>query len=147
LNNDKCFNSHSHPFAGSVDVYFYKVLAGIGLDAAQPGFKKIILKPVMSGDLPYASASVETIRGKVFSSWERSRERLRYEVEIPGNTTAQLFLPKNGWKKVQIREDGKLCWIGDASAELEGMRYSHEEEKYVVYEIVSGSYQFEIRPL
>ena len=51
------------------------------------------------------------------------------------------------WKKVQIREDGKLCWIGDASAELEGMRYSHEEEKYVVYEIVSGSYQFEIRPL
>lgn len=147
LNNDKCFNSHSHPFAGSVDVYFYKVLAGIGLDTARPGFQKIVLKPVMSGDLPYASASVETIRGKVVSSWERTGERLRYEVEIPGNTTAQLFLPKNGWKKVQIREGGNLCWNGDASVELEGMRYSHEEEKYVVYQIVSGSYQLEIRPL
>ncbi len=147
LNNDQCFNSHSHPFAGSVDVYFYKVLAGIGLDPGQPGFKHIILKPVMSGDLPYASASVETIRGKVVSGWTRSEERLCYEAEIPGNTTARLFLPKNGWKQVEIRENGKLCWNKEKPVEVEGMHFLHEEEKYIVYEIVSGRYQFEIRPL
>lgn len=147
LNNDKCFNSHSHPFAGSVDVYFYKILAGLGLDEEVSGFKKIILKPIMSGDLPYASASVNTIRGKVVSAWERNDEELRYKVEVPGNTTAELYIPKNAWDKIEITEGTKSCWNGENAVDVEGMTYLREEEKYVVYQIEAGSYEFKVAPV
>lgn len=148
LNNDKCFNSHSHPFAGSVDVYFYKILAGIRMDEKCTGFKKIVLKPVLSGDLPYASASVDTVRGKIISAWKRTVGNLAYVVEIPGNTSAVLYIPKNGWNYVAISESGKLCWDGKKEEQVaEGMTYLHEEEKYVVFQIEAGRYEIQVKPL
>lgn len=147
LNNDKCFNSHSHPFAGSVDVYFYKILAGIGMDEESSGFKKIVLKPVMSGDLPYASASVRSVRGKIISSWKRTDESLEYKAEIPGNTTALIYVPKNAWEKVEISESGAVCWDGEKGGNADGLKYLREEEKYIVYQAESGCYEFAVRPL
>lgn len=147
LDNDKCFNSHSHPFAGSIDVYFYKVLAGISMDNNASGFDRIILKPVMSGDLPYASASVNTIRGNIESSWKRNEAELEYNVEIPGNTSAVIYIPKNGWNRVKICESGKSCWTGEETKEIEGIKFMEEEEKYFVYQIESGKYQFLVTPI
>lgn len=146
LNNDKCFNSHSHPFAGSVDVYFYKILAGIGMDEGSCGFKKIILKPVMSGDLPYASASVRSIRGKIVSAWERDEKTLRYHVEIPGNTSAIIYIPKNSWDKIKVEESGNIVWDGEKDREENMISYLREEEKYIVYQLESGKYDFVVRP-
>lgn len=146
LNNDKCFNSHSHPFAGSVDVYFYKVLAGIGLDEESGGFHRIVLKPVMSGDLPYAQASVKTVRGRIVSKWQRDDKKLTYEVEIPGNTTAAVYVPKNAWGKIGITESGKTCWDGQKAIQTEGLEFVEEQDKFVVYRAVSGEYSFEVVP-
>jgi len=142
LSNDKCFNSHSHPFAGSVDVYFYKVLAGIGLDENAPGFKNILLKPVMSGNLRYASASVETVRGKVVSSWKRTEDKLFYHIELPGNTTATVSIPKNGWNSVSISESGDILWDGRAVSGIDGLAFVKEDEKYIAFTAAAGSYDF-----
>lgn len=145
LSNDKCFNSHSHPFAGSVDVYFYKILAGIGIDENDPGYRKIIFKPVMSGDLRYASASVNTIRGKVVSNWKRDKERLQYHIEIPGSTDAVVYIPKNHWAKVTVSESGAVCWKEGRAKACEGVSFLREEEKYVVFAVQSGSYDFMVK--
>lgn len=147
LNNDKCFNSHSHPFAGSVDVYFYKILAGISMEENTSGFDNILLKPMMSGNLPYASASVNTIRGNITSSWRRNKTELEYNVEIPGNTSAIIYIPKNGWDRVKIEESGTECWNGEKIKEIEGIKFMTEEEKYFVYRIEAGEYQFLVTPL
>jgi alpha-L-rhamnosidase len=144
LNNDKCFNSHSHPFAGSVDVYFYKVLAGIGLDEEAPGFKNILFRPVLSGDLPYASASVETVRGRVVSNWRRTKEELIYHIELPGNTTATVSIPKNGWDTVAVREGDAVLWDGKSAARADGLAFVREEEKYVVFAAAAGTYDFRV---
>jgi alpha-L-rhamnosidase len=142
LSNDKCFNSHSHPFAGSVDVYFYKVLAGIGLDENAPGFKNILFKPVMSGNLRYASASVETVRGKVVSNWKRTENKLFYHIELPGNTTATVSIPKNGWNSVSISESGDILWDGRAVSGVDGLTFVKEDEKYIAFTAAAGSYDF-----
>ena len=147
LNNDKCFNSHSHPFAGSVDVYFYKILAGIAMKKDSSGFKNIVLKPVMSGDLPYASASIRSVRGMIVSSWKRNENELKYSVEIPGNTSAEIYIPKNSWNKIEITESGNICWNGENGREVDEISYLREEDKYVVYHISSGRYDFTVRPL
>lgn len=146
LDSDKVFNSHSHPFAGSVDVYFYKTLAGIGLDERSPGFANISLKPVLSGDLPYASAYVDTIRGRVASSWSRCRDSLDYAVEVPGNTTADVAIPKNKWQKVQITEQDSLLWDGEKSRSIEGLSFAGEDEKYVYFRAGAGKYAFRVVP-
>lgn len=145
LSNDKCFNSHSHPFAGSVDVYFYKILAGIGIDETKPGYRNIIFKPVMSGNLPYASGSVNTIRGRVVSNWKRDEESLQYRIEVPGSTSAVVYIPKNNWDKVTINESGSDCWKQGKSRECEGLSFLREEEKYVVFEVQSGAYDFLVK--
>lgn len=147
LSNDKCFNSHSHPFAGSVDVYFYKTLAGIGLDDKAPGFKNILFKPVMSGELHYASASLETVRGKAVSDWKRTGDKLHYHIELPGNTTATVSIPKNGWKTVSIRENGDILWDGRAVSGVKGLTFVEEDEKYITFTAVAGSYDFCVSPV
>ena len=146
LNNDKCFNSHSHPFAGSVDVYFYKILAGIGMEEGTSGFKNIVLKPVMSGNLPYASASVKSVRGRIVSAWERNEKELRYSVEIPGNTSAVIYIPKNSWDKAEVKENGNIIWDGEKDQQVHMISYLREEEKYIVYQLESGKYDFVVRP-
>ena len=73
------------------------------------GFKNIVLKPVMSGDLPYASASIRSVRGMIVSSWKRNENELKYSVEIPGNTSAEIYIPKNSWNKIEITESGNIC--------------------------------------
>lgn len=145
LSNDKCFNSHSHPFAGSVDVYFYKMLAGIGIDEQALGYKNIIFKPVLSGNLPYASASIESIRGKVVSNWKRNKENLEYHIEVPGNTTATVYIPKNRWDKVSVEESGVICFQNGTGSVCQGLYFLREEEKYVVFEVQSGSYDFIVK--
>ena len=147
LDSNKVFNSHSHPFAGSVDVYFYKTLAGIGLDGSHPGFANIILKPVMSGDLPYASAYVDTIRGRVSSSWSRGRDSLDFAIEVPGNTTADVGIPKNKWQKVRITEQEALAWDGEKSGSVEGLTFAGEDEKYVYFRAEAGRYAFRVVPV
>ncbi len=82
------------------------------MDEDRSGFRNIVLKPVMSGDLPYASASVRSIRGNVSSAWERTDQELRYAVEIPGNTLASLYIPKNAWNEVEVTEGENVCWDG-----------------------------------
>ncbi|RYE66013.1 MAG: alpha-rhamnosidase, partial [Oxalobacteraceae bacterium] len=48
-------NSRNHVMFGDVSAWFYKYLAGI--NAAAPGFKQIVIKPHVLGDLTYARAS------------------------------------------------------------------------------------------
>ena len=144
LDSDKVFNSHSHPFAGSIDVYFYKTLAGIGLEGDHPAFT---LKPVMSGDLPYASAYVDTIRGRISSSWSRSENSLDYAIEVPGNTAADLAIPKNKWQKVRITEGDSLLWDGTAADSVEGLKFVSEDDKYVYFRTEAGKYSFRVVPV
>jgi len=146
LNNDKVFNSHSHPFTGSVDVYFYKYLAGIGIDENLPGFKNIILKPVLSGDLGYASASVDSVRGRIVSNWSRSEKELVYKIEIPGNTTADVFIPKNGWESVVVTESGDLLQDGMITKNRSELSFVNHTEKYLQFKAVSGNYTFQVKP-
>lgn len=144
LSNDKCFNSHSHPFAGSVDVYFYKTLAGIGIDEEKPGFRNVVLKPVVSGDLPYASAYVDTVRGRVVSDWRRDGSTLRYAVSVPGNSTADIYIPKNNWQRVVVTEGETPLWDGEKALAAEGLRFVAEEEKHIHFRAVSGEYAFTV---
>ena len=76
-----------------LDFWFYRDLAGIGYDPEQPGFKHIILRPQPVGDLAFVKASCKTIRGTIASHWKIENGAFHWDIAIPANTTATVYLP------------------------------------------------------
>jgi alpha-L-rhamnosidase len=130
---------------GSIDAWFYKVLAGINIDPAGPDFRKIIIKPYIVGDLNYVSASFKTIRGMISSSWKKSDHLLIVNVSLPVNTQARVSVPKMNLGDVTIKESGKTVWENGSYIEgVAGITGASENDEYVTFNVGSGSYSFEL---
>lgn len=123
--------SQNHPMFGSISEWFYRSLLGINPD--EPGFKKIIIKPQPAGDLTFAKGSYLSVQGLIGVEWKISDEKLTLSVEVPVNTTAQIFIPSSSGK---VTESGKEI----NNDEIPNQK---EENGYVSLSIGSGKYQFE----
>lgn len=99
--------SHNHPMQAGYDSWFYSGIAGINPDPTQPGFKRIIFKPYLTGYLKHTSATYESVFGEIKSEWETSGESFSWKITIPENSTGEIWAPTDG-KKVQITVNGEL---------------------------------------
>ncbi len=84
--------SMNHIMFGEIGAWLYKALGGIKPDPAAPGFTNILLQPHFVEGLDSVNVVYNSVKGKIVSSWKKSATRTRYEVSIPGNTTATLTL-------------------------------------------------------
>ncbi len=138
-------NSHNHIMFGSVDAWFYKVLAGINVDSTATGFERIIIKPYVLGDLSHVSASINTIRGLVASSWRREDDSLVLEVTIPVNSRGEVSVPDLGLSNPIIKESGNVVWKdGTYVGDITGIVSGKKEDGRVTFEVGSGTYSFQI---
>ena len=71
--------------------WLYRVVAGI--DAASPGYKKIIIRPLPGGGLTWVNASYRCPYGKIVSAWKVENGKVKMQVEIPQGTTATVYVP------------------------------------------------------
>jgi len=94
---DPGMNSFNHYAYGAIGAWLYQVVAGIDIDPLRPGYQHVILRPhpQANGPLTFAKASIETIRGKIESGWklEKDGKTLKYDVVLPPNVTATVYLP------------------------------------------------------
>jgi alpha-L-rhamnosidase len=135
--------SHNHPFLGSISEWFYEVLAGIDVDPAGPGYKKIIIKPHVVGDLTWVQGSVDTIRGEVVSDWTHGGNSLTFNVTLPGNSTAKVHVPKMGLSNITVTEGGNTIWQSGAYVPgVTGITAGTENNDYVIFDVGSGLYNF-----
>jgi alpha-L-rhamnosidase len=145
LRQGPSMNSHNHPMFGSVGAWLYKALAGITVDPTAVAFEKIRIEPQMVRDLFYASGSIDTLRGRVLSSWSRTEKSVCMEVAIPVGSEAEVILPKFNLKSVVVKESGKTLW---AQKKLEpgipGIMNVTESAQAVILKIGSGRYSFEL---
>ncbi|HEY6082043.1 MAG TPA: alpha-L-rhamnosidase C-terminal domain-containing protein, partial [Chitinophagaceae bacterium] len=125
--------SQNHPMFGSVNEWFYRSL--LGINAGAPGFEKIIIKPQPADGLVYAKGSYLSVRGPIVSNWRINGQRFRLEVEIPANTTAEIWVP--------ISKDGHITESGRPIAQVSGLKLLKTENNYAVVETGSGKYYFE----
>ena len=86
-------DSYNHVMFGDISAWMFSALAGIRPDPAAPGFKHIVIKPEIVGDLTWVKAHHDTPYGRVTSSWHRDGKNLTLDVIIPPNTTSTIFLP------------------------------------------------------
>ncbi|MGH7866234.1 MAG: alpha-L-rhamnosidase C-terminal domain-containing protein, partial [Candidatus Dormibacteraceae bacterium] len=104
-------NSQDHAMFGSVGAWFYQGLAGINIGKAGAGFRHILIDPQIVEDLHWASASVETIRGKVSSSWTHAPGTITLDVNIPAGSDAQIVIPQEEeMTEVTVREGDHTVW-------------------------------------
>ena len=128
--------SRMHIMFGDVSAWFYRSLAGIQPDAARPGFKHIVIAPNPVGDLTWAKAEYDSVRGRIVSSWKIEEGRLKLDVTIPANAAATLLLP--GGDAAKVRE-------GDGPADkADGVEFVRSEGGRLVYELGSGTYAFSV---
>ena len=93
---DNGMNSFNHYSYGAIGDWLYREAAG--LKEASPGFKTICIKPHPGGDFTFMRAQQQTPYGKAVSHWKREGNTFTLEVEIPFNTTAEVYVPaKDGY--------------------------------------------------
>ncbi|MBA7647092.1 Alpha-L-rhamnosidase [subsurface metagenome] len=136
-------NSHNHIMFGSVDTWFYKVLAGINQDPSAAGFKRVIIKPHIVGDLEHVSASVNTVLGLVSSSWMRGQNSLLLEVTLPVNSEGKVSVPVLGLKNPVVKEGRQVVWKdGSYIQSVTGITTGKRGNGYITFDVGSGAYSF-----
>ncbi len=124
-------SSHNHFMLGQITEWFYHDLAGIQPDPAAPGFKKIIIRPAIVGDLTWVRASYRSLYGPIVSHWRRDGHTLSLSVTLPPNTTATVVVPAAPGATVTERlHTGKP---------LKPLR---RDTQGVAFQIPSGHYEF-----
>jgi alpha-L-rhamnosidase len=84
---------------GSLNHYAFGAVCGfiwrriIGIDALEPGFRKIAIRPLVDPRLPGVAGDYESVVGRISSAWKRTAGGVRYDISIPPNTTARVELP------------------------------------------------------
>lgn len=128
--------SHSHPMFGSVSQWFMNWLGGIQPAPDAVGFDHVVIRPQFVDDIDWVKSSYDSVRGKIVSSWLREKGRLRLEVELPVNVSAELWLP--------VEEQGDITENGGKVSESAGVKFIRSESGSSIFSIGSGRYVFEI---
>jgi alpha-L-rhamnosidase len=130
-------NSFNHYSYGAIGDWMYRVVAGVDTYTDQPGYKHIKIMPHIGGDLSYAKAGLKTYYGNVSSSWKVDGNKIIFDVEIPCNTTATIYIPANAIEI--IKENGQQI-NSEKNILIKG-----KEGEYIIAEVGSGNYHFEIK--
>lgn len=131
---DPGMNSFNHYSLGSVGEWMYDRIAGIDLDPEVPGYEKFVIRPTLGGGLTWAKGSLDSIHGRIESSWKQDRSHLSLQVQIPANTTATIYIPTAD--PAQVKEGHRLASL---SSDLTFVR---NEPGYAVFLAKSGRYHF-----
>ena len=131
--------SQNHCMLGHLMEWFYTGLGGIKFDRKSSGFKKIVIRPQFPEQIQWVKVEFESPYGKIKSSWEKSDDRLRLNIEIPANTSAHVFIPAS--KPGMVTESGKSI---NQTPEIEFVKY---KDGYAIYSCGSGTYNFSTNPI
>jgi Glycogen debranching enzyme len=129
-------NSYNHYAYGSIGEWLYRVVAGLDLDEAQPGYKHIVFRPRTDSGLHFAKASYKSAYGLIRSEWSIGEEgATTYEFEVPPNTTAEV--------RLQGAYPAGLSINGAAINQAQGILASQEQEGKLVLTLGSGTYRIQ----
>ena len=129
--------SLNHLMLGHLMEWFYQGLGGIRQADNSVAYKSIVIQPEIVNDLTFANVSFNSPYGAIVSNWKKTENSFMLYVEVPVNTTAKVVLPLEG--DVQARA------LQSSGKDIELIRPLEKVNGKSVFEIQSGSYEFEIK--
>jgi alpha-L-rhamnosidase len=116
------------PYIGG---WFYRGLAGIRWDPENPGFNNVILRPEPVKSVDWVKCSFNSPYGRIVSNWKLEDGLFTWDVTIPANTTATVYIPGK-----DITEGGS------PAAKAQGVTLFGTDKNKAVFKIASGNYRF-----
>jgi alpha-L-rhamnosidase len=135
---DPAMNSRNHVMlVGDLGIWLNEELAGIKPDPEKPGFKHIVMRPQVVGDLTHIDATHESMYGPIASQWKLVDRDFQWTVVVPANTTATLYVPSAAPDRV---------FEGSTPAEkAAGMQLVGQQGDRTVFRVGSGEYHFVVK--
>jgi alpha-L-rhamnosidase len=125
--------SLNHFSPGSVVDFLHRKVAGI--EALEPGYRRISIHPLPGGGLTSARAMYKSVYGLIGSEWIKKNGRMSVYVTVPANTQAIVTLP--GANASQVTESGVSL------SHMKGMTQPSQVGTDTQITIGSGVYHFE----
>jgi alpha-L-rhamnosidase len=128
--------SQNHFMLGHLEEWLYSGLAGLNytFDPVAEAYQ-FTIKPYYENTLQWVKTKQELYTGKVYTHWKLDNNRLSLEVQIPANSSGEVFIPAASFEV--MKENGVPI------VEAEGVVFERFENGYAVIQIVSGHYHFE----
>ena len=130
---DAGMNSFNHFAKGAIGEWLFETVAGIKPSPGS-GYRSVIIKPIPGGGMDHARAIINSMYGRIESSWEFDGSRFILDIEVPSNTTATLYLP--GAILENVREGGS------DPASSPGISSLSQQDENVLVQLGSGKYTF-----
>ena len=86
-------NSFNHYAYGVVCEWMWETMAGIAADVEQPGFKRIIMKPIPDKRLGFVDAEYKSAAGIIKSNWKYDGDKWIWKFTVPEGAVAEVTLP------------------------------------------------------
>jgi len=132
---DPSMNSGNHVMLlGDLIIWMHEYIAGIRPSA--PGFKTIMMKPLIGQGITHASATHNSPYGKITSKWQMNgKNNFTWNIHIPVNTSATVYIPANN--ESQVMESHQKA------SGAEGISFLDYEDGFAKFRVLSGDYHFE----
>lgn len=128
---DPAMNSCNHVMLlGDFVTWLYSDLAGI--QPEKPGYKTVRFQPFLMEELDYVDASYHSPYGKIVSSWKILNGIFQWEIEVPVNSNALVYIPATNEHAVEIN--------GKALDKIKAVQVERQMDGYLVVSIESGKY-------
>jgi alpha-L-rhamnosidase len=134
-------NSFSHPALGAVGQALFQHVAGI--DAAEPGFQKILIQPEPGEGVDWVKAGYHSMHGEILSAWKKENGKLTLDITIPANTTAVAKLPLK-FDKTATAAETLVTESGKALKESPNVKILETEGSTLKIQLDAGRYRFEM---
>ena len=118
--------------AGNIAGWIYQSMGGIRPDA--PGFKRILIKPDIVGDMHWVKCSYKSVYGEIISNWQKRDKQLIMNITIPCNTTATVYIPAINIESVKENNH--------APGQSRNVSFLRMEKGNAIFMIGSGNYLF-----
>lgn len=129
---DAGMNSFNHYAYGSCVEWLYRTM--LGIDATEPGFGRVIIKPEPGPGVSYARGYYDSIRGRIATSWKVEAGQFLLDVTLPPNVISEIFVCTDSVNGVF---EG-----GQPAAAAPGLKFLRNEGGFAVFAAGSGNYRF-----
>ncbi|MBS1805179.1 MAG: family 78 glycoside hydrolase catalytic domain [Acidobacteria bacterium] len=128
-------SSQNHFMLGHAEEWFYRGLAGLDFDLSRPDGEQLMFKPEMVCGISSASASYDSLLGRISIAWHRIGERTTIDAVVPPGMTAVVRIP--GQRKEDLQESG------DPIEASKGVSWLRSDGGYQFIRVASGTYHLE----
>jgi alpha-L-rhamnosidase len=119
--------SRNHMILAQIEEWFHEGLAGIREAKGSTQYRRLVIEPRLVGDLTSVEGSYRSPQGLIRSEWQKKPNRFVLKVEIPPNTTAEVWVPRVFQNDITVPERAKRL---------------RSETGYTVYQVPSGVHTF-----